>query len=115
MHTAVAPTQDVVRAASKLRYIEDVYIKARNIKPDSRKFRTHPGGHVAFRRTDAEGYYNKPEECNDKHLFRDGMKSRGDLVFRRRLGGTQKVTLPPMIHLGHRRDKEEGAHLEEQR
>jgi len=62
-----------------------------------------------------EGVYVDPEKCKDSHLLRQGQRAKSDVQFRRSMGGTTRIKLPTQIHLNHRRDKEEGQHLTEQR
>jgi hypothetical protein len=52
---------------------------------------------------------------NDKDMFIHGQLARSDHAFRKRMGGSLKISLPAYIHLGHIRDKELGYHTEEQR
>lgn len=62
-----------------------------------------------------EGRYSvRPDSCGDSHLFRSGQLARGDRGFRSALG-QHHYMLPPQVHVEHRRDKEAGFHLEEQR
>lgn len=61
------------------------------------------------------GVYVPARKTKDKHLFDHGQHARSDIQFRNRMGGTTSIDLPAMVHLQHRRDKEEGKHLEEQR
>ena len=64
---------------------------------------------------DLDFEYVPEGESNDKHLFRNGQRARSDIQFRKRVGGSQMIDLPPQIHLNHMRDKEEGTHIELQR
>ena len=61
------------------------------------------------------GLYISPDLCRDSHMIRQGQRAKSDIQFRRAMGGTTRILLPKQIHLNHRRDKEEGRHLEEQR
>lgn len=60
-------------------------------------------------------YYIPPDRCRDRHLFNRGQRAFSDLHFRHRFGGSLMLPLPPSLHLEHRRDKEAGKHLTEQR
>jgi hypothetical protein len=77
------------------------------------------GGHLIFsRKTITErndGYYIKPEECCDRHLFNKGQRSRSDIALKRKIGRQRISGLPKLIHLNHNRDKDFHRHLEEQR
>lgn len=98
-------------------YIEKVYQKANDIIKKGRDRRV--GGHLIVNRNalikKTGGIYNSPDHCRDRHLFKKGMKSRGDLWFKSKMGGIANIKLPPLIHLNHTRDKELGYHTEEQR
>jgi len=62
------------------------------------------------------GYYANPNKRKrDQNMFTDGQRAHSDVYFRKRVGGSHMVTLPPSLHLEHSRDKEAGKHLEEQR
>ena len=61
------------------------------------------------------GVYVPAEETKDHHLFDRGQKARSDIQFRKRMGGTTLVDLPVQVHLQHKRDGEEGKHIDDQR
>ncbi len=77
------------------------------------------GGLLLFRhdmlRERNNNQYIEPSLCHDKHLFKKGMKTRSDVHLKKTLRCRVEHCLPFMIHLSHRRDKEIGYHIEEQR
>jgi len=113
-HTNVEPTNLFVGNAF---YHEDAYNRAASLPRD--RFDGRSGGHIIFRRQAVieknDGYYVRPERCKDHHLFNEGMKTWSEKAFRSLMGGCKRENFPPHIHLNHRRDKEAGRHLEEQR
>lgn len=100
-------------------YVSNVFERAWNIKRIGRRVRKGVGGHFLINKKALVavngGIYVKEKNCRDRHLFKKGMKTRSDPGFRRNIGGVKNYPLPPMVHLNHSRDKEEGHHLEEQR
>ena len=116
VHTDRYATDDAVNALYG-QAIPEVYQRASRLPVSGRESARRHGGHILFRRAavmaNTGGFYAK--QCRDKHLFRDGMKTRSDPGFRKLMGGTEVVTLPRLIHLNHQRDKELGYHSEEQR
>jgi len=100
-------------------YIADAFEQALVIKDITYRVRRGAGGHIFFRRlacmTKLDGFYARPEQCKDRHLFNAWMNTRSDPGFKSRMGGVVKVAMPPMRHLNHRRGKEEQRHIEEQR
>lgn len=51
----------------------------------------------------------------DQHLFNKGQKAWSDMHFRGRIGESYRIRLPIYVHLQHKRDKDVGYHIEEQR
>lgn len=120
-HTDAVATDDLMQRmfeADPL-YVPGAFSESLLIKDIDYRVRKGAGGHFFFRReacmNQTDGFYVTPENCKDKHLFDQYMNTRSDPGFRSRMGGINKVSMPPMRHLNHRRDKEEGKHLEYQR
>jgi hypothetical protein len=111
-------TEKLVNSENTM-YIENSFKKVGKLPKREEKTSHRLGGHLIVNRQAIldknDGYYIKPENCNDRHLFNRGMKTRSDIRFRSAMGGCTHLPLPPQVHLEHRRDKEEGYHLEDQR
>lgn len=101
--------------------IDNAYQKALKLPTIRRRTRMIAGGNmqvVWLERIFKEnnGLYVDPEHNSDKHMFKKWLVARSDKQFRGALGSTIPLAFPNwMIHLDHRRDKEEGKHLEIQR
>jgi len=61
------------------------------------------------------GVYVAADKTKDGHLFNKGQRAKSDIQFRAAMGGTTSIDLPTQVHLQHRRDKEEGHHIDDQR
>lgn len=67
------------------------------------------------------GYYVHADECRDWRWTGRGQKAKSDMQFRSRIGKQGEIRKLPawftenQIHLNHTRDKDAGAHIEEQR
>ena len=97
-------------------YIDNAYDKAIQIKMlDIKKQRV--GSHIAYRRQVFidKGKNRYTHLMHDNNLFKKGMGSHSDKVFRKNIGGLIGVHWPKYVHLNHVRDKEIGYHSEEQR
>lgn len=120
-HTDVTHTNRIVdRALVNGIYIRNAFIRANYLPRVVKNNKPIAGGGMQVCRLKtifklSKGVYVPAKKSKDRDLFVKGQKARSDIQFRRRMGGSIMVTLPPQIHLNHERDKEAGYHLEKQR
>jgi hypothetical protein len=106
INTEVLVTNDLVNSVNDL-YIENVYEKASKI-PVAHISNNHMAvGNMQIVRLKNiianGGFYVKPEENKDRHMFKKCMKTASDIQFRHMMGGSKMFDLPNPIHLNHNR------------
>jgi len=119
-HTEVAATNLVMDSFDEYIVIDNSYELASKIPVSRTRNRGVAAGCMqVVRPKDIQdknyGVYVEPQKCKDRNMLKQGQRAKSDIQFRRYMGGTTNIPLPKQIHLNHRRDKEEGKHLEEQR
>ena len=113
-HTETEPTDAACREALINPRINYAYKRAMALPRIDKKNKKVAAGCCQIVKPEwCDGYYVK--RANDRHLFDQGQRARSDIRFRKRIGDSFDLCLPVQVHMGHRRDKEEGRHLEEQR
>ena len=120
-HTEVEATDEAVQVARSSPWVADAYARAADIPVIRKRNRRVAAGCMQVVSMKAieeinDGWYIPPGvRCKDGHLFKSGEHAKSDIQFRRFMGGSHMIDLPIQIHLNHRRDKEEGGHIEVQR
>ena len=120
VHTQVAPTNAACEELRDKPILPNAWARAMKLPYMDKPTRAVAAGNMQVCKLDAVyektgGVYVPAEKTRDGHLFNQGQRARSDIQFRGRMGGTTSIDLPAQVHLQHRRDKEEGHHLEEQR
>jgi hypothetical protein len=113
-HTNIEETNKLMDLTC-LEIIENVWEKSNNISFIKKINKTVAAGcmQVVKRSNILDNKY--VNRTHDYHLFKRGQKAFSDKQFRRKMGGTTIIDLPLQIHLNHKRDKEVGYHIEDQR
>jgi len=115
-HTDVKATKPFADLTLQNKSINYSYERACKIPRIEKANKNVAAGCMQVVRTERTGgYYVEKRKCRDSHLFDKGQRARSDIGFRKRMGGSVALDLPVQVHLNHRRDKEEGAHLNVQR
>jgi hypothetical protein len=117
-HTCPNKTQDILAQNNDKIIIKDAFLNADKIKTIRKHNKWVAAGCMQVVNTKVAkelGHYVNEKRCKDKHLFNNRQGAKSDIQFRRSLGGSEFLQLDYQIHLNHKRDKEEGKHLEEQR
>lgn len=120
VHTQVAPTDAACEELREKPIMAHAWHRAMKLPYIPKVNRPVAAGNMQVCKLDAiyektGGVYVPANKTKDGHLFNQGQHARSDIQFRGRMGGTTSIDLPAMIHLQHRRDKEEGGHLTCQR
>ena len=114
-HTCAIETQKLLETRNNDIIIDNAFDTADNLKTIRKRNRKIAAGGMQVINTKVVDRYVNERRCKDRHLFEQRQGARSDIQFRRSVGGSQLIKLGYQIHLNHRRDKEEGKHLEEQR
>jgi len=115
--TILEPTSEFVNFYTYPTVVRRVWKKARRKLKSKRKSNVGAGfcqiARVAHLREHFGGLYINPKRNPDWSWDRM-QRAASDIPFRRMLG-REKIPLPWLVHLQHRRDRTEGHHIEEQR
>jgi len=120
-HVSKYAVEKVLEQMGRTLFIDGSYATAQRLRPQiGRKCVNQAGGGMQVCRiADIDrkncGLYVDPAENKDRHLFDFGQRAWSDKQFRKAMGGSTMINLPPEIHLQHSRDKEVGYHIVNER